>query len=90
MNETTFHTKITNFMEANGFETNEMGTYSEFYLEAPFRLTLVIEFRFEDGDDEIEVFINEVDGDHYSTLEWESFATLEEAQDYIKSYFSIA
>jgi hypothetical protein len=90
MKATTFHTKITKFMEANGFDTESGwdGT-SSFSLLLPGKLPFLIDIMFEDDDDEIEVSIAEIYPNSTDSLERESFTTLEEVQEFISDYFNL-
>ena len=88
MKATTFHTKITNFMEANGFDnTNGWETTSCFSLLAPGKLPFLIDFIYEDGEENGRVRIYEADGNNTDLLKQGEFTTIEEAQEFILNYF---
>jgi hypothetical protein len=91
MKATTLHTKITKFMEANNFSNECVGQEgtSSFALEAPGQLPLLIDFIYEDGDEEIEVSIDEICGNSVDSLEREFFSDLEEVKEFISDYFNL-
>jgi hypothetical protein len=87
MKATTLHKKITKFMEAKGFNPEPGWNSTSCFSKQLLTVALLIDITFEDGDDEIEVSISEVDGNHLENLEREFFVTIEEAQEFILNYF---
>ena len=74
-------------MEANGFDTTNGWETTSCFSKQLLTVALLIDFIYEDGDEEIQVRIYEVDGNNTERIDGQEFATLEGAQEFILNYF---